>query len=315
MTGNPSTAQWPLTPPETQVRIIVNAGAGTASELELIESLKRYVADKPSWSLSIARTGSELAGLVRDAAASDSQTIVAAGGDGTINTVAAAILNTDKALGIVPVGTLNHFAKDLHIPLSIDEAIETISHGRIIQVDVGQVNDHIFVNNSSLGLYPSIVTERKKQQRLGWGKWPAFIWAAFMVLRRYPLVNVKLTLEGKAMTCRTPFVFVGNNKYLMEGFQVGIRESLDAGILDVYITNRTGRFALLRLAWRALLGRLRNDRDFAVLLTNELSIETRRRRLFVAVDGEVKVVVPPLQYRVLPKALRVIVPQAERESE
>jgi diacylglycerol kinase family enzyme len=203
---------------------------------------------------------------------------------------------------------MNHFAKDLHIPLQLGAAVKTIIAGHVTNVDLGEVNGHVFVNNSSLGLYPSIVREREKQQRLGWGKWPAYVWAAIAVLRRYPFLSIRLDADGKEFASRTPFVFIGNNEYEMETLNIGGRACLDAGELSLYVTNRTGRLGLVRLAWRALFGGLRQEKDFLAMCTKEIWIETRHKRLRVALDGEVTVMQPPLHYRVLPGKLRVLAP-------
>jgi len=162
------------------------------------------------------------------------------------------------------------------------------------------------VNNSSLGLYPSIVRERQKQQRLGWGKWPAYVWAALAVLRRYPFLNVLLSVDGKELVSRTPFVFIGNNEYEMESLNIGGRTCLDAGKLSLYMSDRTSRLGLLRLALRALFGGLRQEKDFIALCTKEVWIGTKHRHVRVALDGEVLMMEPPLHYRVRPRALRVL---------
>ncbi|MFY9554500.1 MAG: sphingosine kinase, partial [Blastocatellia bacterium] len=178
-----------------------------------------------------------------------------------------------------------------------------------VQVDVGEVNDRIFLNNSSLGLYPRIVRHRERQQRLGVGKWPAYLWAGLAVLRRYPFVDVRLIVDGEVFFTRTPFVFIGNNVYEMEGFNVGTRARVDAGVLSLYVTNSIGRFGLLRLALRVLLGRLRDAGDLETMTTNETRVETRRRLVRVATDGEVALMPSPLHYRIRPGALRVLVPK------
>jgi diacylglycerol kinase family enzyme len=237
---------------------------------------------------------------------------VAGGGDGTINTVAAALIDTGKTLGVLPFGTMNHFAKDLGIPLDLEGAIETVVAGHVVSVDIGEVNGRIFLNNSSLGLYPRIIRERERQQRLGWGKWPAYVWAAIGVLRRYPFLEIRLTVDGNAMIGRTPFVFVGNNAYDMERFTIGSRACLDKGELSLYTTSRTGRLGLTRLALGALLGRLRQDRDFLAFATKDAWIGTQHRRIRVALDGEVTIMEPPLHYLVRPGALRVLAPAIER---
>ncbi len=292
-----------------KIEVIVNASSGTGENAALKERLnKLFARDGVVAQVTLAQSGDEINVLAKRAALGDADIVVAGGGDGTINSVTSELINTKKALGVLPLGTMNHFVKDLHIPLELEAAVENIIEGHVTNVDLGEVNGHVFVNNSSLGLYPSIVREREKQQRLGWGKWPAYVWAAIAVLRRYPFLNIRLDVGGKAFSSRTPFVFVGNNEYEMETLNIGGRTCLDAGELSLYVTNRTGRIGLVRLALRALFGGLRQEKDFLAVRTKEIWIETRRKRLRVALDGEVTVMEPPLHYRVLPGRLRVVTP-------
>ena len=292
-----------------KIEVIINASSGAANgaavQQRLAEAFKAIGADAR---ISLAGNGVEIVKLAQSAAQSDAEGVVAGGGDGTINSVAAAIVDSDKTLGVLPFGTMNHFAKDLNIPLDLEAAIETIVAGHAVTVDVGDVNGRIFLNNSSLGLYPRIIREREKQQRLGWGKWPAYIWAALAVLRRYPFLEIRLSVDGKELTGRTPFVFVGNNEYEMERLNIGSRACLDKGELSLYTTNGTGRLGLIRLALRALLGGLRQERDFLAFTTKDISIGTQHKRVRVALDGEVTIMEPPLHFRVRPGALRVLAP-------
>src|SRR6267142_3059028 len=292
-----------------KIEVILNAHSGTDDKKDVHRRLQKlFVASGFDARISIARTGARVVELAQRAGRSDADIIVAGGGDGTINSVASAALESDKTLGVLPFGTMNHFAKDLHIPLDLDDAIKTIAAGQVIEIDVGEVNGRVFVNNSSLGLYPSIVRERQKQQRLGWGKWPAYVWAALAVLRRYPFLDVRLSIDGKELASRTPFVFIGNNEYEMETLNIGGRACLDAGKLSLYMSDRTSRLGLFRLALRALFGGLRQEKDFIALCTKEIWIGTRHRRVRVALDGEVVLMEPPLHYRVRPRALRVLAP-------
>ena len=183
--------------------------------------------------VTLASSGDELTAAARAALKDGLQTVVAGGGDGTINAVASVLADTGIAFGVLPLGTLNHFAKDVGIPLQLDEAIANIATGARKKIDVGEVNDRIFLNNSSLGLYPDIVRDREKQQsRLGRGKWLAALWATIGALRRYPFLSVRLSLDdGSDHARRTPFVFIGNNLYTMQGFSVGARAALDGGKL------------------------------------------------------------------------------------
>ena len=296
-----------------RVSVILNASAGVPATAtddvgQRLRDLFQQQGIVPC--LALARSGSEVKTLAQRAVQARCQTVVAGGGDGTLNAVASALVGTEVALGVLPLGTLNHFAKDLHIPLDLASAVHTICTGFTRRVDVGEVNGHLFLNNSSLGLYPRLVRHRTKQQeRLGRGKWPAFLWAALTLCRRYPFLQVRLCLDGQALVRRTPFVFIGNNVYQLDLFNLGARACLDAGACSVYVTHRTGRLGLLILAVRALFGRLHTAKDFDHWCVPEVRIDTGATRLLVATDGEVRVMETPLHYRIRPSALRVIVPQ------
>jgi diacylglycerol kinase family enzyme len=291
------------------VEVIINAEAGASEKDAVCQVITETFAECGiAAHLTLAKSGAELVELARRAARGAAQVVVAGGGDGTLNAVASLLVDTDKIFGVLPLGTLNHFAKDLQIPLVLPNAVRTICAGHTRRVDVGEVNGRIFLNNSNLGLHPSLVQKREEIQRKGYGKWPAFFRALLTVLRRYPFLAVRLSAAGKEVASRTPFVLIGNNRYELDGLKLGMRPRLDAGELSLYITGRVGRLGLLRLALRALFGRLRGDKDFLALTTEEVWIETRLRRVRVSTDGEVTVLQTPLHYRIRPGALRVIVP-------
>ncbi|HVT39791.1 MAG TPA: diacylglycerol kinase family protein [Gemmatimonadaceae bacterium] len=295
-----------------QLIVLINAGAGSDDKEQQTHQLEEIFRSRGVEArIAVARTGDALREMARDAVRERPAVIVAGGGDGTIGAVASALVGTDIALGVLPLGTLNHFAKDLHIPQGLEEAVTNIVGGRIIQVDVGEVNGRIFLNNSSLGLYPRVVRIRKRQQeRLGRGKWPAFVWAAFTVLRRHAFLPVRLAVNAQEVVRRTSFVFVGNNEYEMAGIKIGRRKRLDGGQLSLYLPRRSGRLAMLVLAIRGLLGLLRKSRDLDALLAESIVVEPRQRHLHVANDGEVLLMETPLSYRSRPAALRVIVPHS-----
>src|SRR4030095_2634737 len=133
----------------------------------------------------------------------------------------------------------------LGIPLALDAAAKTVVEGRIAKIDVAEVNGRLFVNNSSIGLYPRIVRRREEQrEKLGWGKWPAFVGATIHTMHRHRPLDLTLSVDGREIQRRTPFVFVGNNFYEMEGFNVGTRERLDRGGLSVYLAPHPRPLAL-----------------------------------------------------------------------
>ncbi|HKR10420.1 MAG TPA: diacylglycerol kinase family protein [Pyrinomonadaceae bacterium] len=292
------------------LKIIISARAGAAANGAVHELLKQTFDEHDvDVDISVARNGAELIKLAREAADGPYKAVVAGGGDGTVSSIAASVINSDKALGVLPLGTLNHFAKDLKIPLDLASAVRTIVAGHTTNIDVGEVNNRIFLNNSSLGLYPIIVREREKRERLGFKKWPAFVWATIQAFRRYPFLDVRLRLNDKFIDRTTPFVFIGNNQYAMDLLNIGLRDRLDGGELSIYITQRASRLKLISLALRAVIGRLREDKDFLDLRSNEVIIESRHKRLRIAFDGEIDVMQPPLHYRIRTRALRVVVPE------
>jgi YegS/Rv2252/BmrU family lipid kinase len=293
-----------------RISVIINGGAGSGHDEQAASDLRsKFAAHGLDAVVTLAKSGEEMTDTARKAVSDGMQIVVAGGGDGTINAVASAVAGSGVTFGVLPLGTLNHFAKDLGIPLVLDEAVRNVAQGKPVQVDVGEVNGQIFLNNSSLGLYPDIVREREKQQRrLGRGKWPAAAWATIAALRRYPFLNVRLTVDGHRHARRTPFVFIGNNEYSMQGLSIGARARLDAGKLSLYVAQGPGRLGLLRFAFRALCGRLAQERDFDVMLSDTFDIETHHRHLRVATDGEVTIMKTPLRYRIKPAALTVLVP-------
>ena len=300
---------------QSVVACIVNERARSNGAAQLTERVTALFRDHGAKTDTIVvRHGSDLTPIARRYAESGCRTIVAAGGDGTVSAVASALVGTQASLGVLPLGTLNHFAKDVGIPLDLDAAVRTIISGEPKLVDVGELNDRIFVNNSSIGLYPAIVQERAEHQSRGMSKWVAFIHAVYSVMRRVPHFHASLHADGKYDGADwTPFIFVGNNGYETTGLEIGERRRLDTGRLWVCLAPGANRAALLKMAVRAVLGRP-SPVELKVLEAEELWVQTgRNRRIKVANDGEVFSTASPLHYRIRPKALRVIVPTGTTE--
>jgi diacylglycerol kinase family enzyme len=299
------------------ITVIINGEAGSGHDQAMAEELAAtFLAHGMEATVILADGGKDMIAQARAAVERGAPMVAGGGGDGTQNAVAAQLVGTGIPYGVLPMGTLNHFAKDLGIPLDLDGAVRIIATGTPKQVDVGEVNEQVFLNNSSLGLYPDIVRDREKQQsRLGRGKWPAAMWATVTALRRYPFLSVRMQADTTRLARRTPFVFIGNNEYTMEGLAIGARSRLDGGTLSMYVAQRPGRLGLLRFALRALLGGLKEERDFDVLLAREMTIETRHKHLHVAFDGEVARMHTPLRYRIRPGALTVMVPNQDINKE
>ena len=255
-----------------------------------------------------ARGGTELLAFATQAVSEQGNPVVAGGGDGTVNAVASKLIGTGTALGVLPLGSLNHFSKDAGIPQDVEQAVRNIFTGRVTAVDVGEVNDRIFLNNSSLGTYPEVVRMREEEQRHGQSKWAALVHAWVSALRHDAQLHIRLR-EGEEEAV-TPLLFVGNNRYEIVGLKVGSRLALDAGHLWVCAAPRASRIERVRMGLRALFGRI-TYRDLNARDATEFTVYARERRVDVATDGEVTTMTPPLYYRCRPRALLVIVPRAK----
>ena len=289
------------------VAVVLNGTSGPGHVPERVEQAFRQAGIAAR--LFVGRRGEEVEVLARRALRDRPAVLVAGGGDGTLGTVVNALAGSGTALGVLPLGTLNHFAKDLGLPLGLEEAVGVLASGRRARIDLGEVNGRRFLNNASLGIYPDIVRERRRQQqRLGRSKFSAMVWASLAVLNRAPLLSLRLELDERVQGCRAPFVFVGNNDYRMQGFSIGTRERLDGAHLSIYTTSHCHGGGLIQLALRALLGRLRQADDFIALRARTLRVEASKMRLLVATDGELSLMQTPLEFRILPAALEVIVP-------
>jgi diacylglycerol kinase family enzyme len=295
-----------------RAEVLINVAAGLRAR-EIDEECRRIrdgLAARGTEAVVRKVEGPGLTGAARAAAAGGADVVVMAGGDGTASAGAAALAGGECPMGIIPLGTLNHFARDLGIPEDLDDAVAVAASGTVRRVDVGEANGRVFVNNASMGLYPIAVAEREARQEEGARKWPAMAKAAAAAFRRFPVLRVTLHVAAAAVPVTTPLVFIGNNRYDMKLLSLGKRETLDAGELWLYVARHRGRLGFLGLTLRAILGRLDQARDFVGYAAQELAIEDRRRVIPVAFDGELCEVESPLRCRVRPRALPVRVPAA-----
>lgn len=294
---------------ETHIAVILNPASGGGSEAETAGRITELFQARGSVAaITLVREGVSISDVVRQAVAAGAAAVVAVGGDGTVSAVAAALIRSETPLGVIPAGTLNHFAKDLGVPLDLEQAVEVIANGKVTAVDVGEVNDRFFLNNSSIGVYPRIVELRDQYRKKGVGKWIAAAWASLAVLRRRPFLGVRIQSREGVILRRSPFVFVGNNEYRMSGLHPGSRESLTGGRLALYVMKAEGRQRLLQVAWEVLRRGAEEASELDCIPVTEVEVATKRRNLQVALDGEIVTLQSPLRYRVLPGVLRVLTP-------
>jgi diacylglycerol kinase family enzyme len=300
------------------VAVLLNSDSGAAARLDAEEARRRIVAAFAQHGIAVelavvpgrALRRAVRRGLKHGTSHGPVGAIVAAGGDGTINALAQELAGTGVALGILPLGTVNHFARDLGLPVNLAEAVAVVAHGHTVDVDVAEVNGQVFVNNSSIGLYPEMVRDRERQRRrTRRRKLVAMALAALRVLRHPRVRHLQIETDGQVQPRKVPFVFVGNNVYGTDLFSLARRATLRGGQLCLYTAGSRGFLGLVRLLFRAALGRLDETDDVERRCLDELVIRSRRHRLKVSLDGEVVVMHQPLHYRIRPHALRVLAPE------
>ena len=233
---------------------------------------------------------------------------IAAGGDGTVNAVVQSLITTDAKVGVIPLGTYNHFARDAGIPLDWRDALSVALNGQVRQVDAARINDRFFVNNVSLGLYPELVARREARGR-DYPRWKARLWAAYGTLLSYPHVTLNIESAHHQEVIRTHVFMISNNSYDLS--RIGIeasRNTLESGRLSVYWLPHLPRIALMKFVAHYLAGRVRHTPGFRSFNTSRLKAQSSRHHLKVGIDGEVFPVTPPLSIMSVPQSLLIKVP-------
>ncbi len=247
--------------------------------------------------------------LIRERMREGTRLFVAAGGDGTINSIIQPLIHTDAILGVIPVGSYNHFAKDLGIPLSWREALEVVFSGATRPIDTARINERFFVNNISMGLYPELVARREEKGR-DYPRWKARLYAAFGTWQKFPHVAVTLDSEHHQEVIRTHVLMISNNSYDLS--RLGIqapRPVLEEGRLSVYWLPHMPRLALTRFVAHYLAGRVREAPGFRSFRTSRIKVDSSKQYLHVGVDGELVTMATPLLITIAPQSLSVKVPR------
>jgi diacylglycerol kinase family enzyme len=292
--------------------VVINRSGGTAAAMG--DSLAGAVRD--AFAAAGCRidlhlvSGDEVEGMIRRLA--PAPVIVIGGGDGTVGSAAQArIESAGGALGILPLGTRNHLARELGIPADLAGAAAAIAGGVVRHIDLAMVNGRGFVNNASVGLYPLMVRWRDaRRKRDGLPKWLATFPATWATLRRLPHHRLRISGGDMAEAVVTPLLFVGNNRYTLERGRVGKRVALDDGLLSVFAVSPRSRTGLVWLALRTLLGFADPEEDFAAVGDSAgFTVRSPSATIDVALDGEVSRMPTPLVFSLRARALAVIVPR------
>lgn len=296
------------------VIVVLNQSAGSnAASLEIRDRIADVLASVQGRArlveVAAGQSLNEVVERVADEAAANGAMVIAAGGDGTISTVASACFLHGVALGVVPLGTFNYFAREHGVPEDPAEAVRAALTGRPVEVDVGFVNARMFINNASFGIYPRLIRERESTKaRLGRRRWVAALSAALTLLRGQRRFAISLQADGTRQMRRTTMVFVGNNALQLEQLGLEVADCIARSQLAVVVQPPAGR---LRLLWQMLLGalgRLHDEEDLERFCTDSLVVDSKRRTIELAVDGELCRLTPPLVFSKGRRALTLIVP-------
>lgn len=288
--------------------LFLNPSSGLKMPASELSALEQAAADA---GLEVVRVTRELdcPALIRRRLGEGMRLFVAAGGDGTINTVLQPLVHTEAILGVIPVGTYNHFAKDLGIPLPWREALDVVINGAIKPIDTARINDRFFVNNVSMGLYPELVARREAKGR-DYPRWKARLFAAVATLHKYPHVAVTLESEHHQEVVRTHVLMISNNPYDLS--RLGIeapRLALEEGRLSVYWLPHMPRLALTSFVAHYLAGRVHKAPGFRSFRTSRVKVQSSKHHLHLGVDGEVVTMEMPLVITIVPQSLSVKVPR------
>lgn len=300
----------PTTAPAQRICVICNEGSGRNSrEADAIKIAMEVLGDRAE--LRQVK-GEELEDAARKAVEEDFDSIVGAGGDGTIMTVAGALLDSGHRFGVLPLGTFNYFARGLGIPEDPKGAAEVILAGGTRKVSLAEANGQVFLNNISLGIYPAILKNRE-QVYARWGRRRiAAHWSAaktFMNFQR-PLF-LTLLADGREVRVRTPLLFVARSAYQLESFGLAGADCVAEGRFAAFVAPDAGRAGMFVKASRLVRQKMQEGRDFELVCAEELTIAAKSLHLTVACDGEKMRMRTPLRLRVHKDALEVFAPPEE----
>jgi diacylglycerol kinase family enzyme len=247
--------------------------------------------------------------ILRHQQAEEIGIVVAAGGDGTLNTVATKLMTTEIPMGILPLGTFNYVARLLHIPLDLLKAAEVIAQGRVREVHVAQINDHIYLNNASLGLYPLFIQRRELYNRhFGRFTLHAYTSALDVLIRDRKELKLEIEVDGKKYPVKTPLIFFGNNQLQLAEMNLRIAECAELGKVVGVVVAKSDKRTLFKILWQLIRGNLDHAPDVYSFSADNVQIHSKAKKLTLALDGEIVEMQPPLHISVRKHALKIMVP-------
>jgi diacylglycerol kinase family enzyme len=293
-----------------EILIVMNPHSGKKRTGEKARQLRAEVEKYPGrFVVREVANGGEIDAATKRGLADGFRTIAAAGGDGTICAVASVLAGTGCRMGVVPLGTFNYFARGHGLPETVPEALQVLAETPGRPIDVADVNGRVFLNNASLGAYSKVLESRERIYRKYGRSRVAAYWSVLVALVNFRArLRVTVTVDGQVHRFKTPMIFVANNPFQLELFNLDGADLIREGELAALVAPDVGRWGLIAFAIRIAFGTMERDRDFRLLAGRDILVETRRRGTVVARDGERERMFAPFRFRLRPRALELVAP-------
>jgi diacylglycerol kinase family enzyme len=235
--------------------------------------------------------------------------VVAAGGDGTLNAVAKRLMHTNIPMGVIPLGTFNYVARVLDIPIDVFSAADVIATGKFREVHVATINDQIYLNNASLGLYPLFIKKRELYNQ-HFGRFPlnAYTSGLDVLLREHKSLKLSINVDGQKYPVATPLIFFGNNQLQLCDMKLRIAECAANGKLAGVVVAKSDRFSLLKMLLKLIQGKIEQTPDVYTFCAENITVGCKKDKVTVAIDGELMELETPLNFSVQKSSLKVMVP-------
>jgi diacylglycerol kinase family enzyme len=299
--------------------VLLNRDGGTLRTLDLdsfVADVEQYLSAAGHKSKIQVVQGSELTAALDSATRGRHEVVMVGGGDGTVSTAASKLMNSDKALAVLPAGTMNLFARSLGVPMKLNAAVEALAQAEVRAVDLASANGRVFVHQFSVGMHAKLIKLREKRDfasRLG--KIKASGQAALDTFLNPPKIKAGLVMKGEELVVSTTGIGITNNLF-GEG-HLPYPDILDAGVLGIYVTRARRKRELAKFFLNMAIGRWRLNEQVDIYQADELILKlySRHRRLACAVDGELHDLETETAFRIHPKVLKVLAPRKAEEGD
>ena len=301
---------------QRRYHVILNARSGTADSKGVTSESLQQAFEAQGHIVEVDHDcDAPLNDRVQRAKKSNADVIVAAGGDGTVNAVASAVVGTEQTLAILPLGTANMMARDLGLPLGHEEVLAALGEMQPRKIDVGEVNGRVFMHGVTIGVFPSIAVAREEMRgKTDLGSRWTFARYFFNRLSQAKRIAAEITpRNGDPRIVRASAIAVTNNDFEAGFGRIFARDTLDGGTLSLFVLSQLRVRDFLRLSAEMVLGNWREDQAIEIENVEAVNIRMQRRRIKAMIDGEVETLVTPLRFRVRPGALSVLAPVPKEE--